>query len=308
MQYVLIFKGIPASGKSTEAELMIRREPNRWKRINKDSMRNLFDAGIYSQENESLIRDIEMILVKEFLSRGYNVIYDNTNIKDKGRNFKKICSVVQSIGIECIVQEKFFDVSLDEAIERDSKRTGSAHVGEDIIKEFYRTMKNSSKELRKEYFQKRTSFALEQDKSLQHILICDLDGTLFNLNGRNPYDASTCENDLVNESVLNTLLNYISSNRADVRKIIFLSGREEKYRSQSEKAIDKAIDKSKNHWQLHMRKTGDNRKDSIIKKELFDEHIKDKYYVDFVLDDRDQVVFLWRSLGLSCFQVNYGDF
>ena len=57
-----------------------------------------------------------------------------------------------------------------------------------------------------------------------------------------------------------------------------------------------------------MRNTADTRKDSIIKKEIYDAHIKDKYYIELVLDDRDQVVRLWRSLGLPTFQVNYGDF
>jgi hypothetical protein len=57
-----------------------------------------------------------------------------------------------------------------------------------------------------------------------------------------------------------------------------------------------------------MRETGDRRKDSIIKKEIFDRHIRDVYNIEFVLDDRNQVVELWRSLGLTCLQVADGDF
>lgn len=60
---------------------------------------------------------------------------------------------------------------------------------------------------------------------------------------------------------------------------------------------------------LFMRAEGDQRKDSIVKKELFDEHVRNNYYVRGVFDDRDQVVSMWRKeLGLTCFQVNYGDF
>ena len=33
-----------------------------------------------------------------------------------------------------------------------------------------------------------------------------------------------------------------------------------------------------------------------------------KYNVHFVLDDRQQVVDMWRSLGLTVFQVAEGDF
>lgn len=58
-----------------------------------------------------------------------------------------------------------------------------------------------------------------------------------------------------------------------------------------------------------MRKTQDNRKDSIIKTEIYQEFIKEHYFVEFVLDDRNQVVDTWRKdLKLPCFQVNYGDF
>jgi hypothetical protein len=58
-----------------------------------------------------------------------------------------------------------------------------------------------------------------------------------------------------------------------------------------------------------MRKAKDNRKDSIIKREIFSEHIHNQYFIEFVLDDRNQVVDTWRKdLKLTCFQVNYGDF
>jgi hypothetical protein len=61
--------------------------------------------------------------------------------------------------------------------------------------------------------------------------------------------------------------------------------------------------------ELLMRKTGDNRKDSIIKKEIFMEHVQNKYFIEFILDDRNQVVDMWRNdLQLPCFQVYYGDF
>lgn len=48
--------------------------------------------------------------------------------------------------------------------------------------------------------------------------------------------------------------------------------------------------------------------DSIIKRELFEAHVRDTYAVRFVLDDRNQVVRMWRSLGLTCLQVADGAF
>jgi hypothetical protein len=54
--------------------------------------------------------------------------------------------------------------------------------------------------------------------------------------------------------------------------------------------------------------SADMRKDAVIKQELFDKYVAGKYNVLFVLDDRNQVVDFWRSIGLTCFQVNYGNF
>ena len=59
---------------------------------------------------------------------------------------------------------------------------------------------------------------------------------------------------------------------------------------------------------LFMRKAGDTREDSIIKKEIFDNHLKNRYNILAVFDDRNRVVSMWRSLGLTCLQVAYGFF
>ncbi len=59
---------------------------------------------------------------------------------------------------------------------------------------------------------------------------------------------------------------------------------------------------------LFMREHGDWRDDPIIKKEIYDEHFKDKADVLFVVDDRNRVVQMWRELGLVCLQPYIGDF
>jgi hypothetical protein len=58
-----------------------------------------------------------------------------------------------------------------------------------------------------------------------------------------------------------------------------------------------------------MRVDQDFRKDAIIKKELFMNNVHNKFFVEFILDDRKQVVDMWRNdLGLTVFQVAEGDF
>jgi hypothetical protein len=55
-----------------------------------------------------------------------------------------------------------------------------------------------------------------------------------------------------------------------------------------------------------MRTTGDGRSDEIVKKEFFDEHIMGKFNVFVVIDDRNRVCRMWRSLGLPLFNVGSG--
>lgn len=59
---------------------------------------------------------------------------------------------------------------------------------------------------------------------------------------------------------------------------------------------------------LIMRLQGDKRSDTEVKKEIYEKSIKGKYNVLGVFDDRDSVVQLWRSLGLKCYQCEYGGF
>ena len=59
---------------------------------------------------------------------------------------------------------------------------------------------------------------------------------------------------------------------------------------------------------LFMRAEGDSRRDSIVKQEIFDTDVRDRWRVVGVFDDRQQVVRMWRGLGLTVFQVAEGDF
>lgn len=59
---------------------------------------------------------------------------------------------------------------------------------------------------------------------------------------------------------------------------------------------------------LHMRTTGDTRKDSVVKKQIFDHGIRRRWNVVAVFDYRNQVVRMGRGLGLTVFQVADGNF
>lgn len=59
---------------------------------------------------------------------------------------------------------------------------------------------------------------------------------------------------------------------------------------------------------LEMRKDKDNRADYIIKQEMLDMLLKEGKEILFAVDDRQQVVDMWRKNGIACLQCDVGDF
>lgn len=287
---IIMMKGLPGSGKSTFAKEILNQNKETYKRINRDELRKMFDNDYNSVANEKFIRQMRDLLITSALEKGKNVIVDDTNISAK--NFNRIKQLAEDFtkrtGKEIEIEIKEMETSIEECITRDAKR--EKPVGESVI----RTMNNQ--------WQKEMPIYFSQNTALPKALICDLDGTLALLNGRNPFDASKCDEDLLNVPVANVLKNYHQLGY----KILLVSGREDKFKEPTLRFLEKyqiPFD------DLLMRKTKDSRKDSIIKKEIYNEHIVANYFIEFVLDDRNQVVDTWRKeLNLPCFQVYYGDF
>jgi hypothetical protein len=130
----------------------------------------------------------------------------------------------------------------------------------------------------------------------------DLDGTLCTRGDRDPYDETKVLCDTVNESVRRVL--WALANTGNT--MVAMSGRSEKCRDDTEAWL-------RQHYKLRyhalfMRPSGDVRPDWRIKYELFNKHIRDRYHVAGVFDDRNQVVGMWRAIGLTVFQVADGPF
>lgn len=81
---------------------------------------------------------------------------------------------------------------------------------------------------------------------------------------------------------------------------ILLTGRPEDYRAETEAWLAKH---GVSYDLLYMRKSGDFRKDTIIKKEFYVDKIKDHFEVKLVVDDLDHVIEMWRSVSLSTLKI-----
>ncbi|MBA3488358.1 MAG: polynucleotide kinase [Longispora sp.] len=138
-------------------------------------------------------------------------------------------------------------------------------------------------------------------------IVFDVDGTLAlrgdHANVRRWYDWHRVGEDSPNEAVVE-LAQTIA--RAGLHRIIVMSGRDEVCRAETEQWLR---EQNVPFDELYMRPAGDGRKDSIVKEELYLKYVEPRYHVPFVVDDRDQVVDMWRTrFGLVCMQVAPGDF
>lgn len=145
----------------------------------------------------------------------------------------------------------------------------------------------------------------------QRAVIVDVDGTLA-IHHRSPYDYHLAYTDTVNSAVA-LVVNSLPEDVA----VLIVTGREFYFSRRKDRRPPTHLRILTETWlrdngirfdRIIMRPHGDHRDDDIIKEELYRAHIEGLYDVEFVLDDRDRVVNMWRRIGLRCFQVQPGDF
>lgn len=278
MQNVIFTKGMQGSGKSTWAKQYCQDHPE-YVRISRDDLRHM-RGRYWMPRHEDLITDWEYSLVADALVKGYHLVIDEMNLNED--NLEKLKSFIKSIKTNVKFEIKdFTDVPLEVCIERDMKRPNS--IGEKVLRSTYnKYLANNRK--------------IIQNCNLPSAIIVDLDGTLCLFGDKNPYDRDFI-NDEVNIYVANIIDNYKSH-------VLLLSGRSDRFQAETKEWLDKNEIK---YTALHMRTEDEEKtgiKDTVVKERLFNTYVKDKYYVDFVIDDRPSIVEYWRSLGLFVFEVN----
>lgn len=148
------------------------------------------------------------------------------------------------------------------------------------------------------------------------IIICDIDGTIADCEHRRHYittkpkdhDAfyAGVRDDKPIGNVIVLLLSLLERDYAPP-SVTFVTGRPERIRKDTEWWLAEYLHLYPEHYQMFMRKDRDYRQDYLVKQDILDKHI-DKSKVWVVLDDRDQVVQMWRRNGLTCLQVAEGNF
>lgn len=306
---LVITRGYPGSGKTTYARQWVAEDEGNRRRVNRDDLRfSLF--GRYTDVDEGAVTKAQRALVETFLRQRKDVIVDDTNLRLRtvkdwvhlaNRHAHQVAIVDMVTGVE---------ESILRAMDRAA--TGGREVPESVIRDFAKRYPMPWPEVDLPAVVEPDFLPVYPDERKRPAIIVDLDGTLAIHQGRSPYDYTKVGTDALSDradSVITAF--YVGEVGAREHDVIFLSGRPDSCRKDTVhwlESHDWFPDRGDSSTRLFMRKAGDDRADYVVKYEIFDREIRDKYDVRLVLDDRDQVVDMWRAIGLTCWQVNRGDF
>lgn len=292
-----ITRGLPTSGKSTAAKLLVAQDPANRARVSRDDIRSMLygypEVPIdFSREDE--VTAIEEAAVRAGLKAGKDVLVDATHLRAKYiRKWNDLHPLTEVID---------FEVDVDEAVRRDSLRMYP--VGEAVIRDMAQRFLVKGKLPPLPDLSRRQPTEVRQVEPWSHLktdaIILDIDGSIAHMTDRGPYDTSRYHTDEVDEYVLSVI--QVLSNEFP---ILVTTGRSEDFREVTHKWL---IDNNVPFDSLIMRKSGDARNDAIIKPELYWEFIAPEYNVVMAFDDRDRVVRAWRDMGIKVAQIAYGNF
>lgn len=297
MSQLLILRGIPGCGKSTFAHQWLK-EGERRARVNRDDIRMQF-FGKETGVDEVLVTQIEHMQVDNLLKSGYSVVVDDTNIRHK--YIKAFVSIAKKHNASVAIKQFDVDVKTAKARNESRAKAGGRDVPGEVIERMAQQLKSSGRfNIDAEYVVETVEPYVRPLGKPQAYLV-DIDGTLAEMIDRGPFEWESVGSDILRDQVAITIQALYGAGY----HIIVMSGRDSVCRQQTIDWLDSyqiAFD------MLFMRAEGDMRKDNIVKQELFDKHIRNNFDVVAVFDDRQQVVDMWRSMGVDCFQVQPGDF
>lgn len=302
MTTLYITRGLPGSGKTYFAASWTAEDPAHRARVNRDDLRQMIDDGQYihgvTEQRIVAARDATILAL---LRKGVDVICDDTNLKQ--RVVRDLANLARQAAADFEVID-FTHVPLELCIERDALR--DRQVGEQTIRDMHTRFLKGRREplpLPEEPADGPGSGRRYEAKpGTPKTVVVDIDGTTAVMCARSPFDETRVHEDTPNQPVIDVVRAMASAGY----RVVFLSGRTAGCRAATDMWLRAHV--VPDFDGLFMRHVGDFRKDSIVKAELFDAHVRDSYDVTCVLDDRKQVVDMWRAMGLTVLQVAEGNF
>ena len=281
-----MMRGLPGSGKSTRAREIVDNNPNTV-RLNKDQFREMMyfhtrGALGYRGQLEDAVQEAEAAAAAAALSRGYNVVIDDTNLKDEHEERWKWVARDAKANFEIV---SLLDVPVSECVARDDVRENP--VGRMAIYRMAHALglvqpNNKPVELQQPY------------------VVADLDGTIANIAHREDmlklgadfswqkfFDAMI--DDVPREEIVSLIKDGFPGH-----PLVIITARPESYRDICEKWLK---DWGITYHALLMRDVEDRRPDWVIKQELINNFL-DKSLIAMWIDDRPSVIRQVRANGI----------
>lgn len=293
MSKLVLLVGPPGSGKSTLAK---KYESEGFVRISQD------DQGKGGHQ------DLFMECVRE----GKDIVVDRMNFNKQQRG-NYLYNEKWGYDTEIVVLHENYDTCLARALARENHPTiKDEKSARAALSMFF------SKYERPEPGEANKITFLYPPGDKPTAIICDLDGTLCDIEHRRHHLSreegkkpnwraffSEMQHDAPNQWCVEIL-----ARMSMAHKIVFCSGRPDDYREVTAEWIALLNVKAfvRDGLNLFMRQRNDSRQDSIIKEILLDFEILTRYAPYFMIDDRQQVVDMWRKRGYTCLQCASGDF
>ena len=315
---VVVMQGLPASGKSTWARRYS--EDTGAIRLNLDEIRLMMGfgqgSGRWSKVLEKVAFETQIQALKTAVDQGHGVVIDNTHVVKSMPDAYKAALSRKMVRFRV---QSFIGVDWETCVQRDADREGQVPVGPEVITRLWANHKRAIAggwALTDEWMNAPVGAAPIELAGIepyvvvegtQKAILVDLDGTLFKMNGRGPHEYHRVEEDLVDP----TVHEVVKWAAAQGYAILLLSGRPAGVKGFDVRAATvRALAKGGvSYDELWMREAGDFRKDNIVKVEIFNREIRSNYDVLVSLDDRNQVVDVYRDgLGLACWQTAPGAF
>lgn len=276
--------GLPGSGKSTKARQMVADSGGTIREVTKDNLRLLPQAPKGRGKQERWVVAERDRQVTDALCNGYSIVVHDTNFNPVHR--ARLEHLASEHGADFEILD-FTHVDVYECIRRDAQRREP--VGEKVIWEMWQRY----------LYQPPVSTPVTE---LPDAVIVDLDGTLARMNGRSPYEFDRVDEDEPVTHIVELVRELAGGGTA----VIYVSGRDDSCRMKTETWLGRHVGVP---GPLYMRTSGDRRPDNEVKHELYTTHIEGRYRLRFVLDDRDSVVHMWRTVArVPVLQVDYGRF
>ena len=278
---------IPGSWKSTKAEELARL--NNAQIISKDVIREM-----YTDMKEDDVRKKENELIWDAASNKRSIIVDNTHMNKN--SLASVAAFCMTIGYEVKIVDMQYEFAnpVDYLVKsriRNASREWKKYVPRSVIDEMY-----------------LANFHTWYD----YIYIVDIDWTLANWEHRQHFVNWEWKKDwksyfelMDNDTIINQVKHVINTLKAQWACIIVVSWRPDTYWHTTENRLNK---NDVYFDYLLMRKWRDNRKDTEVKKDIYDKCIKKEHdKVVAVFDDRASVIKMRREQWLYVFNCSLLD-